>query len=41
MRGAHGVGLWKNIINGWELFFHFISFAIGEGESDSGMILVW
>lgn len=29
---AHGVGSWKNITNGWEVFSCLISFAIGEGS---------
>lgn len=32
VRTAHDVGLWKNIINGWEVFAHFISFMIREGS---------
>jgi len=29
--GAFGVGLWKNIRKGWETFFGFVRFEVGDG----------
>ena len=31
-RGAYGVGLWKGIRRGWDRFFTFVSFSVGNGE---------
>lgn len=41
VRVAHGVGLWNNIRNGWEVFVRFISFVMARDlESDFGIYLV-
>jgi hypothetical protein len=29
--GAFGVGLWKNIMKGWEIFSGFAKFEVGDG----------
>lgn len=31
VRSVYGVGLWKNIKNGWEDFARFINFKVGDG----------
>jgi hypothetical protein len=37
--GAFGVGLWKNIMKGWETFLGFSRFEVGDGVGPSfGMI---
>ncbi|KAG6707832.1 hypothetical protein I3842_06G052100 [Carya illinoinensis] len=31
-RGSHGVGLWKNIRNGWETFMRHTHIVVGDGS---------
>jgi hypothetical protein len=32
VEGPYGVGVWKHIRRGWEVFLRFISFGIGDGS---------
>uniref|UniRef100_A0A2N9H040 Uncharacterized protein n=1 Tax=Fagus sylvatica TaxID=28930 RepID=A0A2N9H040_FAGSY len=40
-RGSHGVGLWKFISAGWDTFFRFVQFQVGDGSRTRFWDDVW
>jgi hypothetical protein len=32
VEGPYGVGVWKQLLRGWEVLLRFISFRIGDGS---------
>ena len=32
VEGPYGVGVWKHIQRGWEVFLKFINFGVGDGS---------